>query len=386
MYQPKRIKIAVLQDHRPQTRNDQQLRTKSTIFAHPTHSMKKETIYILHKNGANSHYIGLKHLLEQQDIILKYREFSVLSKLFKGITKGKLGLAKKQLTNLGFFISLLFSKNKKMVLGIAPYDSKLGSLLFFLKNHHIYYHTSWSCWDKTFQPKKIKKQAVLKTWKTFLEEKIKHVFAVTHTTKQQLTEHYTIATSNISVVHHSIHPAFLKASATLKNKNSFVYYGRLVPQKGIDELLAFFKARPEATLTFIGEGKEAPKIKEAAAKCKNITILPYCTNQEELVSTIQPFQYLVVNSLKTSKWEELFGMVIIEAMSQGIIPIATAHTGPKEIITPETGYLCKEGTMTKTLEHILQTNPDTQTMASKAVLLANTYSTDMISKKWEAIL
>jgi len=49
--------------------------------------MAKERIYILHKNGANSHYTGLKHLLEQNDKELVYYEFCVLSKLVKSITK-----------------------------------------------------------------------------------------------------------------------------------------------------------------------------------------------------------------------------------------------------------------------------------------------------------
>ena len=71
------------------------------------------TIYILHKNGANSHYTALNHLLLNNDTTLEYREFSVFSNLFKSIFSLNGKLFKKQLINFGFIINLLCSKNKK---------------------------------------------------------------------------------------------------------------------------------------------------------------------------------------------------------------------------------------------------------------------------------
>ena len=348
--------------------------------------MIKETVYVIHKNGVCSHHLGLKYLLHKNHIALEYREFSIFSKLFRSIAKGKLGLAKKQVVNLLFFISLLFSKNKKVVLGIAPYDIKLAVLLFFLKTHSVYYHTSWTCWDKSFQPKKIKSQKILRIWKFFLEKKVKHIFAVTNVSKQAILSNYRVSEKSISVVFHSIDSAFSKQNSTQKTKNSFVYYGRLVRQKGIDELLAFFKEYQKATITFIGDGKETEKIRKVSKEYKNIALLPYLRNKKELQKVIASFQYLIMNSIKTSKWEELFGMAIIEGMSQGLIPIATNHSGPKEIISLETGYLCDEGGMSAALKNIIMTNPNNQKKVENCKKTASEYTINKISEKWKAIL
>ena len=75
--------------------------------------MASKTIYILHKNGAPSHYYGLVHLAKENGWEVKFREFSVVSKLYKGIIKGRFSQVKKQFVNAGFLLVLLFSSNKK---------------------------------------------------------------------------------------------------------------------------------------------------------------------------------------------------------------------------------------------------------------------------------
>jgi hypothetical protein len=90
--------------------------------------MGKKTVYILHKNGADSHYIALKYLLDQHDIQIKFREFSVLANFFKSITKLNFQLFKKQCINAVFLLKLVLTKNQKVVLGIAPFDKKLVNL------------------------------------------------------------------------------------------------------------------------------------------------------------------------------------------------------------------------------------------------------------------
>src|SRR5690606_27572450 len=123
---------------------------------------EKNIIYVLHKSGANTHYVGLKALLEKENGKIVFREFSILSTLFKSLIKLNFALFVKQLVNSLFLFRLLMSKDKKIVLGIAPYDYKLRNILFFLKNHTIYYHTSWTCWDGSFYPKKKKVTSDLK--------------------------------------------------------------------------------------------------------------------------------------------------------------------------------------------------------------------------------
>lgn len=348
--------------------------------------MKTKVVYVLHKNGAKSHYLGLEHVFfNDESIHLKHREFSIASKMFKSITKVKPKLFQKQLLNLGFLIQLLFSKNKKIVLGIAPYDQKLGRLLFVLKKHKVYYHSSWTCWDKSFQPKKSKSAKIYKTWQNFLERKAKHIFAVSAQTKTSLLSNYTISTEKISVVNHCLHKAFLEEYETKRKENSFLYVGRLTPEKGIEEILKFFSKNEQLTLSIVGEGKLHETVTKAASENTNIKFLTKITNQTKLAQVFSAHQFLLLNSKKVPNWEELFGMVLIEAMSQGTIPIASNHSGPKEIITKETGYLFEEGKL-KTAIFAVLSDGFSEEMSKNAIESAKKYSLEKIAKKWIPVL
>ena len=347
--------------------------------------MSTNVVYILHKNGAKSHYLGLTHLPNQENIQLKHREFSIVSKLFKSIVKVKPQLFKKQVLNIGFFIQLLFSKNRKIVLGIAPFDHKLGRLLPLLKKHQLYYHSSWTCWDKTFHPKETNKEKVYNTWQDFLENRVKHIFAVSQQTKTSILENYDVASNKIRVVNHCLHEAFLKDYHLEKKKDSFLYVGRLTPEKGIEEILTFFKKHPELNLSIVGDGKLEENIKQAAEKSANIIFHYKIENKEKLAQLFSSHQYFLLNSKKTTKWEELFGIVLIEAMAQKVIPIASNHSGPKEIIRKDTGYLFKEGDLESTILSVVNQG-FSEEMATAAKKSAEKYTLEMISEKWKPIL
>lgn len=343
-------------------------------------------IYIFHKNGANSHYLALNHLLKKKGMILEYREFSVFSKVAKAILTLNGKLLKKQLNNFFFIISLILTKNKKVVLGIAPFDSKLKSLLRILQNHKVFYHTSWTYWDKSFHPKqKNNSPNVYKTWCQFLEEKCLHIFAVSKQSKNQLLKNYNISNKKVSVVYHSLDAVYNNEFEINKKPLSFIYFGRLVPEKGLKELLDYFEKQDNAILTIVGDGKEKHLIK---LKTNNTSIrwIPYITNKQKLAQLLSTQQYLILNSKKTHKWEELFGIAIIEAMSQGVIPIATNHSGPKEIIKENIGYLTEEGKIILVISKLIDKRNFDLTMSNNARLEAKKYFQESIAQRWQPIL
>ncbi|TXK74296.1 glycosyltransferase family 4 protein [Mesonia sp. HuA40] len=347
--------------------------------------MNTKTIYVLHKNGADNHYIGLKQLLQENDIEIKFREFSIMGKLFKSLIKGKPKLFKKQIINLIFVAKLLVSKNKKIVLGIAPFDDKLSRLLPLLKKHNVYYHTSWTCWDKTFNPKQPKNKKTYHAWSWFLKHKTKHIFCVTQTAKNSLLANYQIKPEKISVVYHAVNEAFFTDFKTEKKQNSFVYVGRLVQEKGIVEVLDFFKKNTAVQLTIIGRGKLESLVREAAESTENISYVGSVSDKAKLAQILSNQKYLILNSKKTNKWEELFGMVIIEAMAQGLIPISSNHSGPSEIIKKEIGFVYPEGKLESTLLSVIKENPNSKKSAL-AKKEAHLFNLQNISKKWKPIL
>lgn len=348
--------------------------------------MKTKTIYVLHKNGAPSHYTGLEQLLKTHNLNLKHREFSVFSKLFKSIFKLRGKEFVKQLVNFCFLISLLFSKNKKIVLGIAPFDHKLSFLLFFLKKHKAYYHSSWICWDKTFHPKTKKNSAkVFEKWRYFLEEKTTHIFVVTQLAQNEILKNYNINKSKTSVVYHSLDLSFSEKPVSEKEPNSYISVGRIIPEKGIKEMLEVFSQRPHLKLTIVGGGSEEYLVQQYAQKFDNIIFSGKISNRKKLFETMQMHQYLVLNSKKTAKWEELFGLVVIEGMSQGLIVLSSNHAGPREIITPQTGRLFEEGTLSETVDNLSKLTFSNE-MAENAIENSKKYLPQNIALLWTPIL
>lgn len=349
--------------------------------------MKHQTIYVLHKQGADSHYAALDFLLKQHSGELKFREFSVFTKIFKALRSFDLKALKKQRVNFAFLLNLLLSKNKKIVLGIAPFDHKLLFLLKFLRNHTVYYHTSWAHWDKSFHPKtKKNSKKVFEAWRYFLEEKCAHIFSVNQKGKEQLLKNYELSHQKISVVYHSLAPEFSVVPRETRKKNSFLYVGRLVPQKGLDEVLAYFSGTKQASLTIIGKGEQSSMVLDYAKKNNNLVYIDYLGNKIELKKQFARHQYLLLNSKRKKNWEELFGMVIIEAMSQGTIPVASGHSGPSEIISESTGFLFEEGKVSEMLDILLQKEFDTDSLSHNSIKKSRQYQPDKIAENWKAIL
>lgn len=352
--------------------------------------MENKIIYVLHKSGANSHYTGLEEFCQQNGYEVRYREFSVESTLFKSILKFNFKLFRKQLVNAKFLKSLPQNKNWKVVLGIAPYDYKLPGLLKKLENHQVYYHTSWTNWDGSFVPNtKHQTPELTEVWKEFIEKKSQHIFAVSSKTKDELLKNYELSPEKISVVYHSLNSKHFNSGKSQQKPETnleFIYAGRLIPNKGLDELLKFFAENPDKNLKIAGKGKLKSLVEQYAQNHSNIQYLGQISNPNELGKQFGQSHYLVLNSKKSGKWEELFGMVLIEAMACGAIPIATLHTGPKEIIEHNnSGYLVEENQMIEFLSNLTPKSYSVE-IKNNAIKAAKEYELEGISQRWKAIL
>ena len=105
--------------------------------------------------------------------------------------------------------------------------------------------------------------------------------------------------------------------------------GRLSPEKGVDVLIDAFARvrRPGAHLLIAGEGVERGRLERQAADlgvADRITFLGQ-------VADIRPL-YRQVRVLAVPSRTEAFGMVVVEALAHGLPIVATACTGPTEIL------------------------------------------------------
>jgi glycosyltransferase involved in cell wall biosynthesis len=123
------------------------------------------------------------------------------------------------------------------------------------------------------------------------------------------------------------------------------YVGRLIPGKGIDVLIkAVAAAEIPMRLDIRGEGEQAGVLRDLVRRMKlegRVTfsgVAPFRSMPEHLRS----LDALVLPSVETSSWKELFGRVLIEAMSCGI-PIVASRSGGIEEVVGDAGILVAPG-------------------------------------------
>jgi glycosyltransferase involved in cell wall biosynthesis len=115
-----------------------------------------------------------------------------------------------------------------------------------------------------------------------------------------------------------------------------LYVGRFSEEKNVQALIkALRKLRsdfPEIKLNLVGSGPEEEELKKMVKRFKlekNVQFLDYL-KREEIFSLYKTHKILVL----PSKIESL-GLVIVEALSQNLIPITRKTYGPKEILNNE---------------------------------------------------
>lgn len=133
---------------------------------------------------------------------------------------------------------------------------------------------------------------------------------------------------------------FSKSSSLFKKKYQFCAVARLHPNKGFDILLQAFsivyKEKPEVKLILGGDGPER----------ENLQKLAKILNIEEAVTFAgalprENVRLLMAESacFVLSSHVETFGVVVIEALSQGTPVVATKCGGPESIIVSGDGIL-----------------------------------------------
>jgi glycosyltransferase involved in cell wall biosynthesis len=134
-----------------------------------------------------------------------------------------------------------------------------------------------------------------------------------------------------------------------------IFLGRLVSDKGIDlllEALAILKARgmtPRATL--VGDGPEREALEAQARRLGVEATFAGVTQDAELVSLLNGHQLLVV----PSRWEEPFGIVALEGMACGCVPVVARAGGLPDAVG-HAGVIFEKGNardLADSIEHLL---------------------------------
>ena len=158
-----------------------------------------------------------------------------------------------------------------------------------------------------------------------------------------------------------------------------VFLGRLVPYKGADMLIeaaAPLLAAGRLTLQIIGFGPEREALDAQVAALGIAAQVDFTGKMSHFDvgahlarADIMPFPSV----------HEFGGAVVLEAMAMGVVPIVVAYGGPRELISPASGFGLALGTreqivadLRQTLERLVDAPEQLAAMSAAAVARAHT--------------
>lgn len=123
------------------------------------------------------------------------------------------------------------------------------------------------------------------------------------------------------------------------------YLGRLVPEKGLLDLVEALAGLPGAIrLRLVGDGTQRPALLQRAAELGVAGRLEICpaVGSTEVPEALRALDLLVLPSRTTASWKEQFGRVLVEAMSCGV-PVLGSSSGEIPNVIGDAGLVFAEG-------------------------------------------
>jgi glycosyltransferase involved in cell wall biosynthesis len=144
------------------------------------------------------------------------------------------------------------------------------------------------------------------------------------------------------------------------------YVGRLVEEKGLDELVESLAILPpDCKVLLVGDGAMVDRLRQRAKQLnvdQRLVLRPFVP-ADQLPAVMNAMDVLVLPSRTTTGWKEQFGRVLIEAMACGVPVIGSTSGGIPEVIG-DAGLLFPERDVDALAGAILQLH-DSRNFASE---------------------
>lgn len=224
-----------------------------------------------------------------------------------------------------------------IVMGFAPWDARLLWYQGLAARNKIIYHTSWPDWRPRNTPRQppLIGSLMRHRWQRFLShENVSTVAVLDAVATAVQSEMKTTA----RVIPHAVPQVFFdQANARRSGPLRLLFVGELSEKKGLPETLALIDHLPDgqAELTVIGQGPLQGRLPA------RVRYLGKITDRQRLAQEMAAHDVLLCLSQRTSTWEELFGIVVAEALATGCGVIASDHTGPRAILGDAPGLVAQ---------------------------------------------
>jgi glycosyltransferase involved in cell wall biosynthesis len=351
---------------------------------------------VIHETNGRKYHEALMILNERGEISsLKFVEASVVWKLAHSLVRERKTLwqaLRQSLRNLAFRLSFWKVRNHTVIVGLPPWDYRFLLYALLRYRNRLIYHTSWPSWHQSRVPRKlgILTPLLRAGWRRVLSGPRIEVVTVTSAAAESVSSAIALRQPP-TVLSHVVSSAFFKVRARYSTPFRLLFVGELSEKKGVLELLPLLEAlsSESVTMDIVGDGSLRGVAIEIAQR-------PGCRwhgqvrNRAQLADIAANCQMFVSPALRSKRWEELFGMSIVEAMASGLPCIATDHIGPRSIITSGTnGIIVSEHSVNGIADWIrrLQRNPEEwKSISDHAAETAQGYSLDNIAARWHRLL
>lgn len=143
-----------------------------------------------------------------------------------------------------------------------------------------------------------------------------------------------------------VDPSFYRPLSDPKDDAPVIgFVGRLVPEKGVADLIAAFaRMQTRARLQIVGNGSERTRLEMQAANLgvRDRVLFRGAIAASSMPQTYNEFDLLVVPSKTQPNWKEQFGRVIVEAMACEV-PVVGSDSGEIPNVIGQTGVVFAEG-------------------------------------------
>lgn len=351
-------------------------------------------IIAIQERQIRSHLLGLEQLAERQNLELEYHQFAVLRPILASVLKSEFQQANIELTRAFRFLWLLlqlpFMSRSIVVLGIAPFDIRILLLAPFLTRHRVCLHNSWPNWGPAEVSPKSKLRGIsYGLWRRLIPRLVKRIFCVSQTTADSIQQYFPNWPDCV-VVAHSIDSAWFTANVALETKSwtrDVAFVGRMVPEKGIDDLIKLARRLPDFQFHFVGAGPMIDVVE--SAQLPNTKCYGQILSRSELLQILDSCSIIAQPSRSTDNWTEAFGIGVLEGMARGLVPITTDTTGSITVLGPDLRSLAVPHidyvTQFLALAESLDT-PATWALRTKCRDRADSFSASAIATHWESLL
>ncbi|WP_431778329.1 glycosyltransferase [Microbacterium aurantiacum] len=294
---------------------------------------------VVHETNPEKYFPALYELARRGSFTLTTYRYSALKEWARAYLIDRTPAALRTRHALADFLyrfRVPFIRDRAVVLGFAPWTYRLLWYLALARRNRIVYHTSWHDWQPSAVPRRygFVTPILIRVWRRFLESEAVRIVAVSRVSADSVAR---FSGKGAVVIPHAVPEVFFAHASEPDTEDRplrILFVGELSSKKGVPELTRLVEewSGPPIALTVVGAGPAAGLVAAAAARSEHISALGAIKSRDELARVMSGHDILVLPSKRQSDWEEVFGIVVIEAAAAGLGVIATDHVGPRAIL------------------------------------------------------